>query len=75
MLRQVERRIGNRVGSFTNRSRMNKLLDLIALELRGQADDRRWADRLRERLYLAGGRPTSHQRAADDPRGTWSLLA
>ena len=75
VLRQVDRRIGDRVGSFTNRAPINKLLDLIALDLRGQADDRRWADRLRERLYFAGGRPASHQRSADDPRGTWSLLA
>jgi hypothetical protein len=74
-LRQVDRRIGDRVGSFTNRSRMNKLLALIALDLRGQADERHWADRLRERLYLLGGRPVSHQRTADDLRGAWSLLA
>jgi hypothetical protein len=47
----------------------------MALNLRGQADSRRWADRLREPLHLGSGRPGTHQRAADDPHGTWSLLA
>jgi hypothetical protein len=74
-LRQIDRRIGDRVGSFTNRARLAKLLQLMALDLRGQADSRQWADRLREQLYLAGGRPATHQRTADDPHGTWSLLA
>jgi hypothetical protein len=68
-------RIGDRVGSFTNRARLAKLLQLMALDLRGQADSRQWADRLREQLYLAGGRPATHQRTADDPHGAWSLLA
>jgi hypothetical protein len=63
------------VGQFTNRARLAKLLQLMALDLRGQADSRQWADRLREQLYLAGGRPATHQRTADDPHGAWSLLA
>jgi hypothetical protein len=65
-LRQIDRRIGDRVGSFTNRARLAKLLQLMALDRRGQADSRQWADRLREQLYLAGGRPATHQRTADD---------
>jgi hypothetical protein len=36
---------------------MNKLVALMALDLRGQADGRAWADRLRERTYLLGGSP------------------
>jgi hypothetical protein len=40
----------------------------------GKADARDWADRLRERLYLAGGRP-ANQRPHDDPRGTYSLFS
>jgi hypothetical protein len=74
VLREVDRRIGDRVGSFTNRTRMAKLLALMTLELTGQADGRQWADRLRERLYLVGGRPTN-QRPHDDPKGTPSLIA
>jgi hypothetical protein len=74
VLREVDRRIGDRVGSFTNRARMAKLLALMTLDLTGRADGRHWADRLRERLYLAGGRP-ANQRPHDDPKGTPSLIA
>lgn len=74
ILREVERRIGDRVGSFTNRARMAKLLTLMTLDLSGRADGREWADRLRERLYLANGRP-DNQRPHDDPKGRYSLIA
>ena len=74
VLREVDRRIGDRVGSFTNRARMAKLLALMTLDLTGQADGREWADRIRERLYLAGGRP-ANQRPHDDPRHSPSLIA
>jgi hypothetical protein len=74
VLREVDRRIGDRVGSFTNRARMAKLLTLMTLDLSGKADGRQWADRLRERLYLAGERP-ANQRPHDDPKGAPSLIA
>jgi len=74
VLHEVDRRIGDRIGSFTNRARMSKLLRLMALELNGEADGRLWADRLRERLYLAGGR-AAVQRPHDDAKGTHSLFA
>jgi hypothetical protein len=73
VLREIDRRIGDRVGSFTNRARLSKLLDLMTLDLRGRADGRDWADRLRERIYLAGGRPQD-QRPHDDPKGVHSLF-
>jgi hypothetical protein len=73
-LRELERRIGNRVGSFTNRARLAKLLDLITLDMTGKADSREWADQLREHLYLAGGRP-QNQRPHDDPKGFYSLFS
>lgn len=73
ILREVDRRIGDRVGSFTNRARLSKLLDLTTLDMLGKADSRQWADRLRERLYLAGGRP-ENQRPHDDPKGVHSLF-
>jgi hypothetical protein len=73
VLREIDRRIGGRVGSFTNRARLAKLLDLMTLDLLGKADGRDWADRLRERLYLAGGRP-ANQRPHDDPKGIHSLF-
>jgi hypothetical protein len=53
---------------------MTKLLALMTLDLAGRADGRQWADRLRERLYLAGGHP-SNQRPHDEPKGTHSLMA
>jgi len=73
VLREIDRRIGDRVGSLTNRARLAKLLDLMTLDLLGKADGRRWADRLREQLYLAGGRP-ENQRPHDDPKGAPSLF-
>ncbi len=73
VLREIDRRIGDRIGSFTNRARLAKLLDLMTLDMLGRADGREWADRLRERLYLAGGRPTN-QRPHDDPKGVHSLF-
>jgi hypothetical protein len=74
VLREVDRRIGDRVGSFTNRARMGRLLALIALDIDGRADGRRWADRLRECLHLAGGH-AENQRPHDDPKGSYSLIA
>ena len=72
-LREIDRRIGDRIGSFTNRARLTKLLNLMTLDLLGKADGRDWADRLRERLYLAGGRP-QNQRPHDDHKGVHSLF-
>jgi hypothetical protein len=74
VLREVDRRIGDRVGSFTNRARMSRLLALIALDIDGGADGRQWADLLRERLHLADGHAAS-QRPHDDSKGSYSLVA
>jgi hypothetical protein len=73
-LAQTKRRLEDRAGVFTNLARMNKLLALIALDLRGDSDGRAWADRLRERTYLAGGH-AAEQRPHDDPKGVTSLTA
>jgi hypothetical protein len=45
----------------------------MTLDMLGKADGRDWADRLRERIYLAGGRP-ANQRPHDDPKGVLSLF-
>ena len=74
ILHELDRRLRDRACSFTNRVRMAKLLALMTLELNGKADARRWADQLRERLYLAGGKP-ANQRPHDDPKGSYSLIA
>jgi hypothetical protein len=72
-LRQVERAFLGRSQSFGNRARLNTLLDLMTLHANGDADPRRWADRLRGRLYPRGGIPPK-QRPHDDQRGCPSLL-
>jgi hypothetical protein len=53
---------------------VKRRLALMALDLRGETDGRAWADRLRERTYLAGGH-AAQQRTHDDPKGTASLTA
>jgi hypothetical protein len=73
MLRLVGERLGDRVGSFTNRARMEKLLKLMTADMRQKSSGRVWADRVRERIYLAGGH-ARHQRPHDDPKGSYSLL-
>lgn len=73
VLREVGNRIGDRVASYTNRERMSKLLTLMTMETRGRIDGRVWADRIRERIYLAGGR-AAQQRPHDDRKGTYSLF-
>lgn len=73
-LAEVKRRLQDRAGVFTNLARMNKLLALMALDLRGDTDGRAWADRLRERTYLGGGH-AAQQRPHDDPKNVVSLTA
>jgi hypothetical protein len=73
-LRQVDRAFQGRSQGFGNRARLNLLLELMTLHANGQADPRRWADRLRERLYPRDG-IAPQQRPHDDPRGHPSLLA
>jgi hypothetical protein len=73
VLNEVRVRIDDRAGSFTNRARLANLVNLTTVDLRTTADGRQWADRIRERIYLAGGHATQ-QRPHDDPKGTYSLL-
>lgn len=70
VLRQVERAFLGRSQSFGNRAGFNNLLKLTTLLANGDADSRRWADRLRERLHPRGGIPPSSD---DDPRACPSL--
>ena len=74
VLREIDRRLGDRIGSFTNRARMANLLALMMLDIRGSANARDWSDQIRERLYFAGGRPARH-RPHDDPKGVYSLIS
>jgi hypothetical protein len=72
-LNEVAKRIHARVGSFTNRRRMAKLLALMTLDMRESANGRLWADRIRERICLVGGH-ACRVRPHDDPKDTYSLL-
>jgi hypothetical protein len=74
ILRKVGSSFDGRSQSFGNRARMNKLLGLMTLYFNGQADDRIWADRLRERLHHAGGW-APRQRPHDDPGDSRSLVS
>jgi hypothetical protein len=74
ILGEVQRRIGDRAGTFANQARMNRLLKLIALDLNGDADELAWAEIIRRHLITNGGRP-GDQRQADDPKGYRSLRA
>lgn len=73
-LRQVSRAFLGRSQSFGNRARLDQLLELLTLHAGGDADPRRFADRLRERLHPRAGIPPQ-QRPHDDPKGQSSLLA
>jgi hypothetical protein len=73
-LAEIKRRLEDRAGVLTNLARMNKLLALMALDLRGETDSRAWADQLRQRTHLADGH-AAPQRPHDDPKGIASLTA
>jgi len=73
-LRQIDRAFQGRSQSFANRARLNLLLELMTVHANGQADPRRFADRLRERLHPRAG-IAPHQRPHDDPRNQPSLIA
>lgn len=61
-LRHVERAFLGRSQSFRNRARLDQLLELMTLHANGDADPRRFADRLRARLHPRGGVPRSSDR-------------
>ena len=58
-LAEVKRRLEDRAGLLTNPAWMDKLLALMALELRGETDSRARADQLRERTYSPAATPRS----------------
>ena len=74
-LRKLDAAFGNNRSSvFGNRARMNLLLGLMTLELREQADELLWAERIRAALLPRGGQPEL-QRPHDDPLWVPSLVA
>jgi hypothetical protein len=72
-LGQVARRPAARTGRMTNRTRLRRLLALMAAEINGQADVQAWAEQIQDALAATGGKPAA-QRTSDDPFGVASLL-
>jgi hypothetical protein len=65
--------IDYRVGQFTNRERLNRMLMLMTLRLNGLDDDREYSERIREWLLANGGHPRIARREVTDPLGRPSL--
>jgi hypothetical protein len=63
-----------RAQTMTNLERARRLCALFMLGLNGKADERDWAERIRNYLIARAGH-APHQRPYDDPVGTWSLLS
>lgn len=59
--------IDYRVSTFTNRPRLNRLLMLMVLKQNGFADEREYAERIREWLLTNGGHPRIKRREVTDP--------
>lgn len=73
-LQWIARAFDNKRSSvFGNRRRMNLLLGLMTLELRGQANELAWAEQIRSSLLPARGVPQA-QRPHDDRYLTPSLI-
>jgi hypothetical protein len=71
-LHEIDRRIGDRIGSFTSRARLAKLLDLMTLDMRGQADGRAWATTSANGSTSPAGAPPTN--APRRPKGVHSLF-
>jgi hypothetical protein len=68
----LERYLGFRASRLGNRARLCRLLNLICVEQRGEADEVAWAEDIRAHLLTRAGR-AEHQRQHDDERGRPSL--
>lgn len=71
-LGRVEHATEDRRALFSNKARTDRLLMLITLQLRGDADERAWARTICEWLMNRGGKPP-RQRQIPDRRGISSL--
>jgi hypothetical protein len=72
-LKKVDSAFFDRSSSFGIRTRMNLLLGLMTLSMRGKADERVWAEHIRRVLHPVGGYAPG-QRPHDDPAGLPSLV-
>lgn len=75
-LRRIYQRIEDRRHMFANRERLNRLLMLMTIEMRGSLDEREWAKVIRSWLLVTGGVPPLSRQITDHvggPRKTSSL--
>lgn len=70
--RELTRRLRDRRGVFTNRERLARLLSLTTLDMLGEADERAWAQTIRQWLLSRRGQPP-RTRQITDPGRTSSL--
>lgn len=75
VMAELERRIGNRRGTFGNQARTDRLLLLMALDLSGVARVNTWVELICVWLARGDGRPASVQRRISDRYGQRSLGA
>lgn len=74
-LRVLRERVRVRRFSFRNRTRTDRLLMLLHLELDGYSSEQVYAAAIRDWLLSNGGRPRLPRRAIADPQGLSSLRA
>ena len=75
-LRTIYARIEDRRHMFANRERLDRLLLLMTMEMRGSLNQRKWATVIRSWLLLTGGQPPLSRQITDHvggPRKTSSL--
>lgn len=70
-IRWFKRRLADR--PFTNAERTNRLLRLMVLSHRGDADPRGWSHTVRDHATAHAGHAGTHHRTIADPKGARSL--
>jgi len=70
VFREVVRRLGDRRFVFRNRTRLELVFDLMALDLAKQANELRYREIIRKHLLAHGGRPARQRRSLDDKAGS-----
>ncbi len=65
---ELERRLADRHGVFTNRERLTRLLYLMTLDMLERADERKWAHSVRVWLIARHGRPPAVRQIRDTER-------
>lgn len=68
--RELTRRLRDRRGVFTNRQRLARLLTLMTLDMVGEADERAWAQTIRQWLLTRRGQPPRTRQITDPGRSS-----